>query len=299
MFSRATSHCCANWPLLAVAGFALVLAACAQARLPTPRAVEKARTYNASFDQVWDAAIVTVAELNLPIDELEKDSGIISFDEARYQPNDADEGSLGYLETIMQRRGSANIIVRSVAPSQTKAQINLRLAMFIQSGNGSLYFPFRFFWRDTVSNGNIERRLLAGIESRIGAGVAVPSPSPYAATGSTGVTPSPARTSNRWIGDGARDACGASWAMDLSLSPGLVTGTLWRDEVPYDVRGELDRAGQMKGGRAAKERSYAHVPAPRFLTLDLTFRGDTADGFYALNAAGSLSCATRVVLKPF
>ena len=87
--------------------------------------------------------------------------------------------------------------------------------------------------------------------------------------------------------------------MDLSLSPGLVTGTLWRDEVPYDVRGELDRAGQMKDGRAAKERSYAHVPAPRFLTLQLTFRGGTADGFYATNAAGSLSCTTRVVLKPF
>ena len=116
---------------------------------------------------------------------------------------------------------------------------------------------------------------------------------------STGATSSPARTSNRWIGDGARDACGASWAMDLSLSSGFVTGTLWRDEVAYDVRGDLDRAGQMKDGMGAKERSYAHVPAPRFLTLQLTFRGDTADGSYAINAAGSLSCATRVVLKPF
>ena len=123
--------------LLSLLAFlALALGACAQARPPAPRSVENARTYNASYDQVWDATINAVAEMNLPIDELEKVSGIISFDEASYFPNDANEGSLGYLETIMQRRGAANILVRTVGPGQTRAQINLRLAMLIQSGNG-------------------------------------------------------------------------------------------------------------------------------------------------------------------
>jgi hypothetical protein len=137
----------------------------------------------------------------------------------------------------------------------------------------------------------------------LGTGADAANPPPTSSTVSrsvaTGSGVSSGRTSNRWIGDGPYDACGVPWAMDLSISSGSVSGTLWRDEVAYDVRGKLDTSGQMSDGRAAKSRTFAAVPAPRFLALELAVFGEKANGVYAINSAGSMSCRTRFVLRPF
>ena len=77
----------------AIAGLVL-LAACAgdiEVTPPKPRQIQNTFPYDRPFDAVWQAAIEAVAEMNLPIANLEKDSGLITIDWQNFgaqNPND-------------------------------------------------------------------------------------------------------------------------------------------------------------------------------------------------------------------
>jgi hypothetical protein len=54
------------------------LAACGSTGPPSPPAVQPSEEYQASVDEVWSAAIVTLEKLQLPASELEPESGQIT-----------------------------------------------------------------------------------------------------------------------------------------------------------------------------------------------------------------------------
>ncbi len=156
---------------IAIAFCVLFLNGCAtQGTLPSRVNIEKSRTYDASFDIVWSAIIQGIAETNMPITTLEKDSGLIAITDCSYSPADAHEGTrgsvLGVPDQVMHRKASLNIFATNPEPDRTKVLVNLGMKMHIRKGNGSYAFPFVYSWEDAYSNGNIERLILDGISRR-------------------------------------------------------------------------------------------------------------------------------------
>ncbi len=100
----------------------------------------------------------------------------------------------------------------------------------------------------------------------------------------------------RWVGQAAQDACGSTWAMDLQVEGRDLVGTIWRDEVEYDVRGSVNPSKGVVKARGAKKVAYSSVPAPRFLAINLTFKGDEAHGQYGIDSYGRLECISPVAL---
>jgi hypothetical protein len=85
----------------------------------------------------------------------------------------------------------------------------------------------------------------------------------------------------------------------LQIVGNEIGGNFWRDDVEYEVHGEVDRDGKVTGARAVKSLKHTSVPGPRFLSLNLLFEGDAALGTYAIDTYGRLECDSPVSLTRF
>jgi hypothetical protein len=136
-----------------------------------PVEIEKSRIYDAPFEVVWPAIIGGVAESNLKITALEKDSGLIAISDATYSPLDANEGArgtvMGVPDLVVIRVAALNIFATRPSENQTRVQVNTSMKMQIRSGNGSQMIPFQYRWEESYSNGRIERLVLDGIANRL------------------------------------------------------------------------------------------------------------------------------------
>lgn len=149
-----------------------MLVGCATPGLqPTQTSIDKTRVYNASYDKVWSAAIAGVAESNLNITTLEKESGIVAISNTTYDPSWADEGTrgsiLGVSDQVMERVANFNILATKQGPDKTRVQVNSNFKMNVRHGNGSQAIPFTYQWQQAYSNGTLEQIILNGVERRI------------------------------------------------------------------------------------------------------------------------------------
>lgn len=101
----------------------------------------------------------------------------------------------------------------------------------------------------------------------------------------------------RWFGRAPEDACGQSWAMDINIRSGKVTGRFWRGGVLYDIYGDVDANGKMARGRGGKSSREFGIAAPRFLSFDMNFLGDSAEGVYGVTGSGGNYCQSPVALQ--
>ena len=156
---------------LAIPLIALLVGCSTPATLPIETSITKERTYNASYDQVWSAVISGIAESNLNINTLEKDSGIVAISNTTYDPSWANEGLpgsvLGVPDQVMDRVATFNIFTTKQVVNTTRVQVNSSFKMNVRHGNGSQAFPFIYQWRQVYSNGNLERNILDSIERKI------------------------------------------------------------------------------------------------------------------------------------
>lgn len=138
--------------------------------LPLEPDITKSRTYAASYDQVWKAIIAGVAESNLNITTLEKDSGIIAISNSSYESNWAYEGTRGSVmnvpDQVVERSANFNILAVS-EEKKTRVQVNSSFKMRIKTGNGSNAYPFNYQWQRSYSNGTLEKIILDGIARRV------------------------------------------------------------------------------------------------------------------------------------
>jgi hypothetical protein len=104
---------------------------------------------------------------------------------------------------------------------------------------------------------------------------------------------------SRWVGIGERDACGFGWAMDITQEVDKIKGRLWRDNVQYDLYGELDQWGAMQDALAGKSVAYNGVPGARFLKVNLQFSEQTAEGHYRVDMKSGSGCITPIELKRY
>ena len=159
-----------NVKFAAISLFTLALIGCATPQPATRASIEKSRVYDVPYDKVWATIIAGVAESNLPITTLAKDSGLIAIAHATYEPGWADEGVrgsvLGTDDKVMERVANFNIFAVAEDAGKTRVQVNSDLRMNVRRGNGSDAIPFFYEWQPAFSNGNLERLILDGIARR-------------------------------------------------------------------------------------------------------------------------------------
>lgn len=148
-----------------------VITGCTAGVPPKRLNIENSRTYSATYDEVWSAIIAGIAESNLNISIVEKNSGIIAISNVAYPPNWADEGIrgsvLGTEDKVMERVANFNIFASQINAGKTKAQVNSNFRMQIRRGNGSEALPYVYGWQQAYSNGALERLILDGVQRRI------------------------------------------------------------------------------------------------------------------------------------
>lgn len=145
----------------------LMVYGCATA--PAPRQIVKAFTIEASFDDVWVAVIDTFAEMNLPIANMEKDSGLITTDWEIYPRGKAgnvycDCGGLG-LNMEIERKGRFNVFVRRLTENSCELKINCIYNRTIQPvmAKGSTGITSR----NCVSTGKLEAEMFEIVMSKL------------------------------------------------------------------------------------------------------------------------------------
>lgn len=161
-----------NYKTILVLLFTMVLFGCVSSGMrPTQQSIEESRTYDAQFDKVWSAIIAGIAESNLSINTLERDSGIIAISDETYEARWANEGVrgsvMGMKNQVMQRVASFNILATKAGLKTTRVQVNSSFKMQIRSGNGSQMFPYQYQWQQAYSNGTLEKLILDSVARRI------------------------------------------------------------------------------------------------------------------------------------
>ena len=141
----------------------LFLFGCATA--PKPRQITNAFPIEKPFDDVWQAVIESFAELQLPILNMEKDSGLITTDWIDFtgQKNTdyCDCGGLG-MNIEIKRIGRFNVFVKRVATSSCEIQIN---SMYEQTVDETM--SSRIYKRKCVSTGKLEADMYRLIKSKL------------------------------------------------------------------------------------------------------------------------------------
>jgi uncharacterized lipoprotein len=85
------------------------------------------RSYDASFDDVWEATIEVFAEHRIPVSSLETDSGMITTEWATAIKEDMDCGSAGKFGDDLSRKGQYNVFVREVDSGAVEVQVDAQL----------------------------------------------------------------------------------------------------------------------------------------------------------------------------
>ncbi|CAM9359199.1 unnamed protein product [Ectocarpus sp. 12 AP-2014] len=124
---------------------AMLLAGCAGPSYQPPSSQEKnfTQSYNADFDKVWEATVDWFAINNIPIKNIEKDSGIIGSDYSlgsSYTQVDCGVISPGDMHVMYDQTVVANI---NVLVRETSSGANVQPNVF---GNGT------FMIRDVLNN---------------------------------------------------------------------------------------------------------------------------------------------------
>ena len=146
----------------------LFIYGCATA--PAPRQIVKAFPIEASFDEVWQAVIESFAEMNLPIANMEKDSGLITTDWIDFPLGKAgkeicDCGGLGMnIET--RRAGRFNVFVKRGSMDSCEIQVNCIYEQTYESVSltGD---PVPSYKRACVSTGKLEADICAMVKSKL------------------------------------------------------------------------------------------------------------------------------------
>jgi len=139
------------------------------ATAPAPRQIVKAFTIEAQFDDVWVAVIDSFSEMNLPIANMEKDSGLITTDWIGYPLGKkgkvyCDCGGLGiWIE--LEREGRFNVFVKKITESSSELKVNCLYRQTIQPATAGAGDSIKV--RTCVSTGKLEADMFETVKSKL------------------------------------------------------------------------------------------------------------------------------------
>lgn len=116
--------------------------------------------YDASYDEVWDATVRAFADYNMPIDNIEKDSGIIASDWVGAETSWMDCGSAG-LGSHTDRQFRVNTLIRRGSDGT-----NVRVNTLFQTREVPMGGGYGT-WKQCSGTGELEQILHAQIEQYI------------------------------------------------------------------------------------------------------------------------------------
>lgn len=113
--------------LFCLVAVGILLTACA--KVPVARQIQSSFPIDKPFEAAWQAVIEVFAELNLPISNMEKVSGLIVTDwiSFRYQDNKTgycDCGTVGFPFSETDRRGKFNVYVKKTSEGTCEVKVN-------------------------------------------------------------------------------------------------------------------------------------------------------------------------------
>jgi uncharacterized lipoprotein len=142
------------------------LMSCATA--PVQRQVPSSFPFDKPFDPVWQAVIETFAELNLPILNMEKASGLITTDWISFRGQDNTTGycACGGLGTSVEvdRRGRFNVYVKKVGESSCELKVN---SVFENNTRSALVKDSLISVGNCVSTGKLEAEIYKRVSEKM------------------------------------------------------------------------------------------------------------------------------------
>lgn len=152
---------------LVLVALALLAGGCAASRQLTPARHADAQVLAAPFERVWGALIASIAERSLPIQAIEKSSGIVATSFVMFDTGNRDQELKrvsmwrGCMLCVMTNgRFTINAVVTAVGPDSTR----VRATAHVETYEAGLTKQ----WHVVRSSGAIEADLLEDIRSRLG-----------------------------------------------------------------------------------------------------------------------------------
>lgn len=136
---------------------------------PKEYEVEKERIINKSYEAVWQDIISFMGSANIPIKNIDKNSGFIAteFDlgaSFREVMDCGEPGSApGYKQVFENPIGNFNIVVQKISENSTKVTVNVFYKsdlVLYEYNQYSGYYPIKRQRIECNSTGTLERRLL-------------------------------------------------------------------------------------------------------------------------------------------
>jgi uncharacterized lipoprotein len=139
-----------------------MLTGCASA--PRQHDYDKMFTYAEDYESIWKAVIATFAELNLPISNLEKDSGLVMTDwidvgSTDFEGRACDCGKAG-LATTLATRMKFNVFVRDDSGEGISVTVNVTSQQLRELLDEQKWFP-------CTSLGSLESAINVKISSHL------------------------------------------------------------------------------------------------------------------------------------
>jgi len=156
-----------NIKSFASVGLCFGLICCAVA--PAPRQIQNSFPIDKPFDAVWQSVIETFGELNLPIMNMEKASGLITTDWISFQ-GQKDEigycscGEAGFPFVEQDRSGRFNVYVKKISDTASEIKVN---AIFEQFSKDIWSRFGTTTKRHCVSTGKLEAEIYKRVSEKI------------------------------------------------------------------------------------------------------------------------------------
>jgi len=135
--------------------------------VPAPRQIITAFPVEAPFNDVWQVIVESFAEMNLPIVNMEKDSGLITTDWINFtgQKNtdyaDCGKPVFGLVEG--SRSGRFNVFVKRTSDNSCEIKVNCTYRQTLVKLNGDFYKD-----KPCISTGNLEAEMFDLVKSKLG-----------------------------------------------------------------------------------------------------------------------------------
>jgi len=145
----------------------MLLSGCATTSQPAKTAEDTA-FYLARFDKVWDAAIASLAEEQIPIDSINKNRGVISTKFVNYSVGPkahqeidaiAQKPSAARLAIWTQVGYTLNILITPINDMSTKVKVTAHIEAYDKNVSQE--------WHECISNKVIENKIIEKIRAQL------------------------------------------------------------------------------------------------------------------------------------
>lgn len=135
--------------------------------------IDTSRTYHASYDQVWHAAIAAVGEQGLHVTTLQKDSGFI---QTSYKTTDS-KTMFNYAATVGLQYTSCRYMVSVSVLQETEGNVNVSVTLTAEGYTANEPEDFaahkNMYWKKMTSFKYLERDILNAISAKLPASATV------------------------------------------------------------------------------------------------------------------------------